>query len=142
MQLCRTTWNHGWWYFLGFFVIQDWVRSLEVIIHSHEFETCPFNVGKELCWNFYWECIENLDCSCRMCTFTMLNLPIHEHGSIFHLLILSTVTFSKDWSFYHRSISLACLEFTQDILYYYEDIVKSVVPEYFLLNICIHERYF
>ena len=45
-----------------------------------EFEICSFQVFEELCWDIDGDCIESIDCLCRMAIFTMLILPIPEHG--------------------------------------------------------------
>lgn len=55
----------------------------------------------------------------RIDIFTMLNLPIHEHGS-FHLLIPSSLSFfKKTWSsLYHTNLFTWLVRVTPDILYY------------------------
>jgi hypothetical protein len=35
-----------------------------------------------------------------MAIFTMLVLPIHEHGSTFHLMMSSSISLSRGFSFY------------------------------------------
>ena len=60
-------------------------------------ENCSFKVQKELCWNFDGNC-------------TMLILPIHEHGTSFHLLISSFISFFRDLKFFHAGLSFALLE--------------------------------
>jgi hypothetical protein len=52
-------------------------------LFPYEIKNCSFKVCKELCWNFDGNCIECVDCFWKMAIFTMLILPIHEHGEIF-----------------------------------------------------------
>jgi hypothetical protein len=62
-------------------------------------------------WGIYqWE----LHWICRLLSagwpfFTLLFLPIHEHGRSFDLL-RSSISFFRDWKFYHTDLSLAWLE--------------------------------
>jgi hypothetical protein len=57
-----------------------------------EFENCAFCVFEELCWDFDGDCIA-FD---WIVIFTMLSLPIHEHGRFFHFLRSSLISFLRD----------------------------------------------
>jgi hypothetical protein len=42
-----------------------------VFILICEIKNFSFNVCKQLCWNFYGNCIESVNCFCKMPIFTM-----------------------------------------------------------------------
>jgi hypothetical protein len=53
-----------------------------------------------------------------MAIFTVLFLPILEHGCYFHFLVSTLGSFFRDLKFLSYRFSLAWLELHQDILYY------------------------
>jgi hypothetical protein len=61
-----------------------------------EFENCSFHVFEELGRNFNGNCNESIDCYGRMAIFTMLILPIHEHGRLLHFLRSYLISFLID----------------------------------------------
>jgi hypothetical protein len=71
-------------HYSGFFAFPD------------EFENCSFRVFEELCWDFDGDCNESIDCLCKMATFTVLILPIHEHWRYLHFLRSSLTYFLRD----------------------------------------------
>jgi hypothetical protein len=54
----------------------------------------------------------------RMAIFTVIILPIHEHGRFLHFLRPSLISSLKDMMFMSYRFSLDWLELLQDILYY------------------------
>jgi hypothetical protein len=63
----------------------------------------------------------------KMAIFTMLTLPIHEHGRSFYLLRSSSISFFRDQLLAllvilcyacYTGISRAWLEFHQDVIYF------------------------
>jgi hypothetical protein len=47
-----------------------------------EFENCSFHVFEELCWDFDGNCIGSVNSLWWDVIFTILILPIHEHGRL------------------------------------------------------------
>ena len=48
---------------------------------------------------FDGDCIEFIDCFWYIAIFTVLILPIQEHGRCFHFLVSSSISFFKDLKF-------------------------------------------
>jgi hypothetical protein len=86
-----------------------------------EFENCSFHVFEKLCWDFDGDCIESINCLWWMAIFTMLFLPIHEHGRSLHFL-RSSLSFSRDLKLLSYR-SFTCL--------------VRVTPRYFILFVAI-----
>jgi hypothetical protein len=80
------------------FIVQEYFTYLGLLVFPCEVVYCPFNVYKELCWKFGENCIVSSDYLGKMGIFTMLMLPIHEHGRSFYFPISSfiSVFFFKD----------------------------------------------
>jgi hypothetical protein len=73
------------------FIVENYFRYSGLFAFLDEFDDYSFHVFEELCWNFDGDCIKN----CRMAIFTMLILPIHEHGRSLHFLG-SSISFLRD----------------------------------------------
>ena len=87
-----------------------------------EFETCSFYVFEELCWDFYGDCTESINCLCRMAIFTVLILSIYEYGRSLHFLRSSSISFLRDFKLLSYR-SFTCL--------------LRVIPRYFILFVAI-----
>ena len=72
---------------LGFFVFPD------------GFENFPFYLSEEFSLKFDEDCIESLVTFGKIDIFTILILPIHEHGRSFHLLRSSSISFFRELKF-------------------------------------------
>ena len=79
-------------------------------------------VYEEFFGDFFGNCIESIDAFGRIAIFTLLILPIQEHGRSFHFLVSSSISFFKDLKF------LPNRSFTSLI---------SVTPRYFVLFVAI-----
>ena len=44
------------------FVVQDCFGLPGFFVFAYEVDYCSFNVCEELCWDFYGNCIESIDC--------------------------------------------------------------------------------
>lgn len=64
--------------------IQDCFNYPGVFMFPYETENCPFEFPGDLCWNFGGHIT-----FARMAIFTVLILPIHDHGRSFYLLIFN-----------------------------------------------------
>ena len=60
------------------FIIQDYFGSPEYFFSPYEVGLFSFKVCEELCLGFDGDCIESVDCFCKIAIFTMLVLPIQE----------------------------------------------------------------
>jgi hypothetical protein len=63
----------------------------------------------------------------RMAIFTMLILPIHEHGRAFHLLRSSSISFFRDLKFWSYKSFTCLLRVTPRYFILFVPIVKGVV---------------
>jgi hypothetical protein len=64
-----------------------------LFVFSYEVEYCSFKVCKELSGILMEIALNLLIAFVRMYIFTMLVLPIHEHGRSFYLWISSSISF-------------------------------------------------
>ena len=46
----------------NFFIVQDCIDYPESFVFPYEVENCSFKVCGELCWDFYGDCIESINC--------------------------------------------------------------------------------
>jgi hypothetical protein len=81
------------------FIVENSIRYPGFFVIPDEFENCSFYLYEELSWNFDGDCIESVDWFCKMAIFTILILPIHEHGRSFHLLRSSLISFFRNLTF-------------------------------------------
>jgi hypothetical protein len=79
------------------FIVRNCFCYPGLFVCPHETENCSFYFFEESCWNFGGDCIESVDV--RMAIFTMLILPIHEHGRSLHFLYFSLIYFFRDLKF-------------------------------------------
>ena len=73
-------------------------------------------------WDFHGDCIESVYCFWQDGYFYYINLAIHEHGTSFHLLRSSSISFFKDLKFLSYK-SFTCL--------------VRVISRYFILFVAI-----
>ena len=92
-----------------------------IFVIPDKFENCSFYLSRELSWNFEGDWIKSVDSFQQYVHFfTMLILPIHEHGRYFPLLRSSSISFFRGWKSFscHTELSLAWLASHQDISYF------------------------
>jgi hypothetical protein len=61
-------------------------------VFPYVFHNCFFYFCAECHLTFDRDCIEHIDCFFSVAIFTILILPIHEHGRSFHLLMSSSIS--------------------------------------------------
>ena len=44
------------------FIVENCIHYIGFFVFPYEVENCSFHVCEELCWNFYGDCIEPVDC--------------------------------------------------------------------------------
>ena len=62
LLFCSRSWSQGWWFPQKFFYCLELFSLSWVFVFTHEVESCSFHVCEKLCWNFYGNCIESVDC--------------------------------------------------------------------------------
>jgi hypothetical protein len=77
---------------------------LGFLLFQMNLQIALYNPVKKLSWNFDGNCIESVGCFHRIPIFTILILPIHEHGRSSHLprssSIYKTISKIKDISLF------------------------------------------
>jgi hypothetical protein len=100
---------------------------LGFFVFPYVVENCSFHVYEELCWNLDGDFIEYVECFGKMTIFIMLDLPIHEHWRMFHLVRSSLTYFFRDLKFLsYRSFS-CLLRVASRYFILFVAIVKGIV---------------
>jgi len=81
------------------FIVQDSFTYSGFFVILDEFANCSVFLYEELDWSFDGNCIESIDRFWSNGHFTILFLPIHEHGRSFHFLRFSSISFFRGLKF-------------------------------------------
>jgi hypothetical protein len=80
-----------------------------------------------LSWNFDGECIDPVDCFQQDGYFTILILPIYDHGRSLHLQRSSWISFFRDLKFLSHRTFTCLVRVTSRYYILFVTIVKSVI---------------
>ncbi|EGW09540.1 hypothetical protein I79_006140 [Cricetulus griseus] len=82
------------------FIVQACFGYPGSFVSPCEIENCSFKVCEKMCWDFDGDCIESVLLFGKIAIFTMLILPIQEHGRSFHFLVCSLISFFRNSKFF------------------------------------------